>query len=443
MHHSAKSFNSLLVTQFLGAFNDNVYKQMILLMSIVVVAPGAEGQVAESTDDQAIAGITFALPFILFSGMAGQLSEKYSKRTIIVLSKIAEIACMCGALAGFWMENYLFLMVVLFLMATQSAFFGPSKYGVMPEIVPENRLANANGAMNMLTFVAIILGTACAGYIKDSLDGNLKYAGMVMIGIAMLGTLTSLPMSKLPAMNSRQEVQVNSFGAIWRTFREIRLDKGLFLALISSNIFWFNGAFVMQAFNNYGKVLLGLNDGDTSMLLAILALGIAVGCMSMAIFARDVASHKTIVFSGLCVGIAECILFFSGLWNYGVSFGALGYEISVTATHGMLFALGFTAGVFSIPIVTYLQDEPAFGEKGKVFAVMNFSNFVSMLFASVLWMIVIKIPGMNAGYALLIIGGIQIAYMLFLAKNIHHIMVKQHELPASLRDEPAPNTFQE
>ena len=196
------SFWGMTVTQFLGAFNDNLFKQLMLLLSLKVA----------TEDRQPIAMAIFAAPFLLLSGIAGFLSERHSKRTIIVLCKVAEIVVMLLGMAAFLrFEIWGFpgLLCVLLLMGTQSAFFGPSKYGILPEILRERDLPRANGLILMTTFLAIIFGTAAAGFLSDMAiqDGRaladvahrFLTASAICVTIAVVGTLTSLWIRSVPA----------------------------------------------------------------------------------------------------------------------------------------------------------------------------------------------------------------------------------------------------
>ena len=152
------AFHGITLAQFLGAFNDNLFKQLMLLLAI-----GAKA------DAQGRAMMVFSFPFILFSGYAGYLSDRYSKRTVIVLAKLAEIAIMVLGMIGFFQygwTGYAGLLVVLFLMGLHSAFFGPGKYGILPELFRNDDLPRANGLILMTTFLAIILGTASAGLLE-------------------------------------------------------------------------------------------------------------------------------------------------------------------------------------------------------------------------------------------------------------------------------------
>ena len=159
MKEDRKSFHALVGTQFLGAFNDNLFKQLMLLL--------AASYLFQGRDLQGLAFAIFSLPFVLFSGIAGDLSERFSKRTIIVQMKVAEIAVLLLGVIAFVFLSWPFMLVVLFLMGMQSAIFGPSKYGVIPELIPAGRLLRANGMIAMTTFMAILLGQAFAGPLLD------------------------------------------------------------------------------------------------------------------------------------------------------------------------------------------------------------------------------------------------------------------------------------
>ena len=412
------TLNALLVTQFLGAFNDNVFKQIVMLMAVI----GAH-------DYQAVMVIVFALPFVLFSGVAGQISERISKRRMIVLCKVAEIAVMILAVLAFMLgtdgtgvPRLVCLAMVLFLMGTQSAFFGPSKYGVLPELVGPDRLARANGSLSMLTFLAIILGTAVAGVLKLEYEATLYIPGLICVGIAVLGTAAALRMARLPAMNPSQAIGLNSFAATWETFCDMRQKRGLLLVLLASNVFWFNGAFMLTAMNNYGRIVLEIDDARTSLLLTTLSLGIAIGSLSMAFLARRPFSTKAIIAGGALLGLFEACMVFTELWQWELfATSVLGFELQITMTHLLLLLLGAAAGIFSIPILTYLQAKPVFGDKGKVFAVVNFTNWTAILISGAAWAVVANAFQVRANHALGIMGILQFLFVLAFAKSFKRL----------------------
>jgi MFS family permease len=201
-----RSFWGMTATQFLGAFNDNLFKQLLLLLLLSVSAVAAAGSAEASSeaggeDMQWVAMFVFALPVVMFSGFAGYLSDRHSKRTVIVLSKVAEIVVMLLGMAAFAVYSTTGLtgaLVVLFLMGAQSAFFGPGKYGILPEMLRERDLPRANGFFLMTTFLAIIFGTALAGPMKFWFGDRLWLASIACVAIAVAGTLTTLPVRRVP-----------------------------------------------------------------------------------------------------------------------------------------------------------------------------------------------------------------------------------------------------
>src|SRR5262252_4507891 len=167
-----------LWTQFLGAFNDNLFKIVVSMLAVHVVAADKAGA------EVSIVSAIFILPFLLFSGYAGQLADIYSKRTVLVVSKSLEIAAATLGLIAFAFGHLQLTYAVLFLIALQATFFSPAKYGILPEMLPERDLSRANGVLEMSTFVAIVVGTAVGGYLFDVWHARLWIIGVMVLAIA-------------------------------------------------------------------------------------------------------------------------------------------------------------------------------------------------------------------------------------------------------------------
>ena len=277
------AFWGMTVTQFLGAFNDNLFKQLVLLLSIAAAAKGGEaGASAEVSDNQGLAMFLFAAPFLAFTGVAGYLSDRYSKRNIVVLCKFAEIGVMALGGWAFYLygqdHSMWHLYAVLFLMATHSAFFGPAKYGILPEMLPERDLPRANGFMLMTTFLAIIFGTAVAGVLLDKFPGQLWIGSAACMGIAVLGTIASLLVRRVSPANPGLKFKWEAIGVPKDMVEMLRADRPLLMALLVSSIFWLLAGMVPSAVNSLGKIVLSVGDERTSYLSAMIGVGIAVGC---------------------------------------------------------------------------------------------------------------------------------------------------------------------
>lgn len=396
------SFWGMTITQFLGAFNDNLYKQLMLLLAIpaVVVATNAgAGDAASSSgsDIQGWATLVFSLPFVLFSGIAGYLSDKLSKQPIIVACKVAEIAIMLLGLAAFYYYDLLGTTgtwVVLFLMGTQSAFFGPSKYGILPELFRKEDLPRANSLILMTTFLAIIFGTVLAGQLKGSLvgeDGDFSSLWMgllVCAGIAVAGTLTTLVIRRGAPAEPNMQLTADSWGVSKDVWEVLAKDRTLLAALLVSSVFWLVSGLAVPTVNRLGLELLQVNDVQTSILTASIGFGIMIGAVFASVLCRRGYGDQcvTIGLSGIFVALIAL-----GIWS-GTANGPvhlLGYGGSIAS----LMVLGVFAAIFAIPIQVFLQSRPPKEVKGRMIATMNQANFVGILISGPLYQVFEAIAG--------------------------------------------------
>jgi len=360
-----RSFWGMAVTQFLGAFNDNLFKQIVLLVAAVSVGG----------DRQSLAMGVFALPFVLFSGFGGYLSDRHSKRRIIVLAKIAEIVVMgCASLAFFAGGHLVPLLAVLFLMGTQSAFFGPAKYGILPEMLRGSDLPRANGWIQMTTFLAIIFGTASAGVLKVYFATTLWIAGALCVLIAVIGTTTALLVRPLRAAEPGLAFQPSALIVRKDTWQMLRGDRPLFAALMASCLFWFVGGLVLPATNALGKNMLQLDDRQTSILAACLGLGIALGCVVTGKLSKGRVSFRLMRLG--CWGMVALATLLSLTWPDG------SYLLGYWGAHPALVMLGFFAGMYAVPLQVFLQARPPTGQKGRMIGAMNLMNWIGILISA-------------------------------------------------------------
>ncbi|MCA9192088.1 MAG: MFS transporter [Planctomycetales bacterium] len=382
-----RSFWGLTCTQFLGAFNDNLYKQLMLLLAIATPTIVVVGEAPETGSDvQGWAAFVFSLPFVLFSGFAGYLSDKYSKTPIIVLCKVAEIVIMfMGMLAFLYFEVFgqWGTWVVLFLMGTQSSFFGPGKYGILPELFPPHDLARANGIILMTTFLAIIFGIVLAGGLYDVLVGdsdsteNLWRGLIVCVGIAVIGTLTSLLVRRVPAAQPGSKLTMDCWGVSNEVRNMLTSDRPLLIALCVSSVFWMVAGLAAPTVNRLGLEMLAVNKTQTSLLTASIGIGIMIGALAAGWLCRGGHGDRlvTIGLWGIFLSLLSL-----GFWKPNDEH-LLGFSGSVVA----LIALGVFAAVYSIPLQVFLQERPPSNLKGRLIATMNQANFVGILLAGPLY----------------------------------------------------------
>jgi acyl-[acyl-carrier-protein]-phospholipid O-acyltransferase/long-chain-fatty-acid--[acyl-carrier-protein] ligase len=360
---ASKGFIGLMVAQFLGAFNDNAFK---LVVSLYVLGLGTT--MKGDSKVVSIAGAFFIIPFVLFSTYAGWLSDKFSKNTVIVKTKVAEIIIMALGFFAIFSGNFFFMFLILFLMGTQSAFFSPSKYGILPEIVRVDELSRANGILQMFTFLAIILGTAGGGWLITIFRPEVYLSALVFVGIAMLGAAASLFVQKVRPAKESKLLELNPIKSAYFTFRRIKNDRSLLFTILAIAFFWFIGALFHLNILVYGKSMMKLAEGDIGNLLATIALGIGIGS-----FAAGRLSGGKIEFGLVPFGSIGMVLF---CWDLSYSYG------SFSRTARDLFLLGFSSGFFIVPLTAYLQQHSAATEKGENIAFCNLISFSGMLFAS-------------------------------------------------------------
>ena len=377
---SDKSFWGLNLTQFLGAFNDNVFKQLVLLLALPAVAAGAANNQA-SEDMQGWATLVFSIPFVLFSGFAGYLSDRFCKTPIIVLAKVAEIVIMFLGLLAFLYYDTFGMMgtwTVLFLMATQSAFFGPGKYGLLPELFRASDLPRANGLILMATFLAIIFGVVFAGKLFDFLVANGNASGLwigslLCIVVAVAGTCTSLFIRRTDAAQPSAKLSSSDFGISREMTQLLGSDRQLLLALLVSSVFWMVSTIAMPTVNRLGFDMLSLDKGNTGMLVGMIAVGIMLGAPLGGWLCQKLSSHRVVTI-GLWGIVVTLVLL--GVWVQGNQLW-----LSANACRLALVLLGVSAAIYSIPLQVFLQDRPPSELKGRMIATMNQANFMGMMLA--------------------------------------------------------------
>src|SRR5476651_2130964 len=193
-HESLRGFWALIITQFQGAFSDNVVKNLVILLALF----GTSMTAVEKNHFGESIGALFALPFILFSMAGGFLADRFSKRSVMLGVKVFELLIMSLVFAGLWTWNKNLLLAGVFLMGTHSAFFGPSKYGSLPELLPDKKLSWGNGILELGTFMAIILGTVAAAFMSKKMRGDQWVSGLILIALAVLGLVACLGITKIP-----------------------------------------------------------------------------------------------------------------------------------------------------------------------------------------------------------------------------------------------------
>jgi acyl-[acyl-carrier-protein]-phospholipid O-acyltransferase/long-chain-fatty-acid--[acyl-carrier-protein] ligase len=366
-----RSFWALNVTQFLGAFNDNLFKQLVLLVSVKLAL------VNRAENLQGVAMFVFALPFVLLSGACGVLADRNRKRTIIVTSKLLEIAAMLLGMVAFASGSLPALMAVLFLMGAQSAYFGPSKYGILPELFRSEDLPRANGWMLMMTFISIILGVALAGQLMEWLPKQLWLASLACVATAIVGTLTSLPIRATPIAHPGLALQAGSLFVSREMRDEFRRRPELLNVLAVTSVFWCVGGVYQQGVNDLGILQLQIKEAATGILGACAAIGIGIGCAAAGRLSHGRFDAR-LVKAGLYGMIAMLtLLSLPGPFRGDTLLGVNGSAV-------VLMLLGASAGLFAVPLQVFLQATAPANQKGQIIGTMNLCNWIGILLSAVL-----------------------------------------------------------
>ena len=356
-------FFAFFCTQFLGAFNDNFLKIVVSFIALDLATSGADNYVE-------LIAFLFILPSALFSGYAGHLADVYSKRATLVAVKACEIAIMILALAAFFTGHIQSMLAVVFLMGLHSAFFSPAKYGILPEMLPEKELSRGNGLLEMSTFMAIILGTSAGGAIFALWKHNLPLIGVIMIAIAVLGMITSLGITRVPPSGAAKLMHLNPLHEVIEGLRRLRGERTLWLTVIGISYFWFLGALVQINLLFFGKELLQLDEFHIGLLGTFLALGIGAGSLAAGRLSGDHIELGLVPLGSVAMGV--CL----GL----VALSAPSYPHTCAA----LVLLGFSAGLFAVPLNALLQQRSGKEEKGQLIATNNFMNTIGIFAAAAL-----------------------------------------------------------
>lgn len=358
-----KGFVYFLITQFLGAMNDNVYRFVVSLILLENVKTG--GNIS-------LTAIIFLIPGIIFSGYAGFLADKFSKRTVLIVTKAFEVVSMLMAFVALGSGNRELMYFVLFTMASQSAFFSPAKYGIMPEIIRREALSHANGLLEMSTYVAIILGMSVAGVIMEVYEGDTFSISMILVGIAVIGVATSFGISKTTAKATKRTMRLNPFGEIAIGLKLLRGHTFLTLVIAGISFFWAVSIVFQMNLLVFSRQVLDMDFIEISMMQVVVALGIGAGSLLAGFLSDDRIEYGLIPLGllGSAVGIFALALI----------------PPSLAWTYAALIWSAMCIGLYIVPLYALLQDLPDKKDKGRIVATNNvFANLSMLIFAGVLW----------------------------------------------------------
>ncbi|MDX1348073.1 MAG: MFS transporter [Thiomicrorhabdus chilensis] len=390
----SRSFFPLFAVQFLGAFNDNLFKNaMVMLIAFQL----------SQTDEQTGLYITlaagiFILPFFLFSTLAGQIADRYPKSVLIRKIKLAEILIMFTGAIGLLSMQLEWLYASLFLMGVQSAFFGPIKYSVLPEVLTDSHLLLGNAWFSGSTFIAILLGTLVGG-LAVTLESGPQWVSAGVILVALAGYLLSLKVPYTVFEDSAVHIDRNIVRSTWQVVRSSRGYHQAFFAVLAISWFWFIGAILLSQIPAFVKYTLQANEDVVVAFLTLFSVGIALGAgLASRLFGEGVKLlyHPILLLLMslllvLSVWVADSIgsplrivdLNVAELMGLAEFLGQFPENLSLL----FLFSLAVVGGAYIVPLYTQLQIKTPQNQRARMVAVNNILNAFLMVLSSLLVML--------------------------------------------------------
>jgi len=358
-----RGFWSLIVTQFQGAFNENGLKFLVIYLILAI-----EKEKARRDQLELLVGVLFAAPFILFSLVGGFLADRFSKRGVTIWTKVFELGVMVFAATALVEPNLRLALAAIFLVCTQGALFGPSKYGLLPELLPPEKLSWGNGVLELGTFLAIIAGSVSGSFLAEAFSGREVYSGALLLAFTVVGLLWSFGIPRVPPADASKRFHPASLIDVWSPLKLIRKDRVLWLAVLGNTYFFFVGGLLQFNIFIYGQDVLHLRSTEGGFLQAAVAIGIGVGSLAAGYLSAGKIEYGLIPLGsigmtvlGLCLAIPD---------------------LSFRAVLLLLAGLGFFGGFFIVPISALIQHRPEENKKGGIIGAANWLSFVGIAAAS-------------------------------------------------------------
>ncbi|MFZ6042038.1 MFS transporter [Vibrio natriegens] len=411
----SKRFFPFFVTQCLGALNDNVYKNVLLLMvtySLIDSLP-----VSVNLFVNLAAGL-FILPFFLFSAHAGAVADSMDKAKLIRRLKLIEVLIMACAATAIMTENALLMLVLLFLTGTQSAYFGPVKYALLPQALKASELVKGNAWVEMGTFLSILVGTLTAGLLLAMPNGTL-IASCLVLFLSIMGFISSVNIPALPS-HSNQKVKFEPISGLKKTLNVAQKQRGIWMSILAISWFWFMGATYLTQFPNFAREHLFADSTVVSLLLALFSIGIATGswlCQKL--------SFDHVELGILPFGILGLTLFgLDLLWavpSYSLS-PAQYYSVESFISESKhvrvmmdLFFVGVSGGVFIVPLYSFIQSCSNQGECARSIAANNIMNALFMVGSALVSIFVLSVLSLSVVelFAIMAVGNFLVAIYVY------------------------------
>jgi acyl-[acyl-carrier-protein]-phospholipid O-acyltransferase/long-chain-fatty-acid--[acyl-carrier-protein] ligase len=388
----SKRFLPLFITQFFGAFNDNVFKNAFLIWFTYDIATKLNMNAQLMVT---IASGLFVLPFFLFSALAGQLADKFEKSKLVQIIKIAEILIMIFAFVGFYFESINLLLSLIFLMGVHSTFFGPLKYSLLPEHLKNDELISGNALIEGGTFLAILLGTILGGIVVRFSNG-VELISLAVISFALVGWIASRSIPKSPPADSRLVISFNIFSQTLKIIDFAKKEKTVWLSIIGISWFWFIGITFLSQFPTYTKDVINGDEFIVTLFLSIFSVGIGIGSVMCNKLLKGQINGRLVPTGsiGITIGIVIfCIAnYFYDTPEQIISLG----EFFSNSCYSWLIILGLlvaaiSSGIYIVPLYAIMQHRSEAKYLSRIIAANNVLNALFMVISSIVIVALIQL----------------------------------------------------
>ncbi|MEJ3598347.1 MFS transporter [Pseudomonas bubulae] len=412
-----RRFLPFFVTQALGALNDNLFKQSLILA--ILYKLNIEGDRGIWVN---LCALVFIVPFFLFSALAGQFGEKYAKDRLIRLIKLGEIAIMVVAAIGFAFDHLALMLVALFAMGTHSALFGPVKYSILPQTLRPEELVGGNGLVEMGTFLAILAGTIGAGIMLSS--GNYTViVSLVIIAVAVLGYLASRAIPSAPADTPQLRLNWNIFSESWATLRlGLNQTPAVSRSVVGNSWFWFVGAIYLTQIPAYAKDWLSGDETVVTLILTVFSVGIALGSLLCEKLSGRKVEIGLVPFGSFGLTVFGLLLWWhSGQMPQNIQandwLGVLGFSQAWWVLLDIL-GLGVFGGFYIVPLYALIQSRTSESERARVIAANNILNALFMVVSALVTILLLSVAGLTIPELFLVVSLMNIAVNAYIFKIV-------------------------
>jgi len=418
-----RRFAPFFWTQFLGAANDNVYKNALV---IFVAFHAASLTALDPNALVNIAGAVFIAPFMLLSATGGQLADKYEKSRLIRYIKLFEIAIMVIGLAGFWQRSLALLFVALALMGIHSTLFGPVKYAILPQMLAPQELVGGNGLVEMGTFVAILLGTIAGGLVVAISGSGPIAAGAIAIAIAAAGYVVSRAIPPAPAVDPALSINWNPITETWKNLAFARENRVVWRSMLGISWFWFYGAIFLAQFAGFSRDVLGGDETVVTALLALFSIGIGVGSLMCERMSGRKVEVGLVPFGSigltlfaLDLWLASRNLHASGLASFAAFFG----DSAHWRVAADLVLIGVFGGFYIVPLYALIQQRSRPSHRSRIIAANNILNALFIVVSAMIAVALLR-AGVTIPQLFLVVALMNAAVALFIYRLVPEFLMR-------------------